>query len=121
MIWKAARFGVSAGLVWGSDFLLFLALYPHIGIAAALFLARVTGGVVGFAAHKWLSFSSKSRPSRAEVLKFSALWVVNYAIALAGIGALVGSVSASPEMAKILLDVVIFASNYFIMSRIFRA
>lgn len=117
---KASRFMISAAVVFGADLLTFAALYQLIGIPAGAFISRAVGGIVGFLLHKRFSFGNDEPIAASEVMKFALLWLVNYVLSVAGISAGVAAFAADPSIAKGVADVIIFAANYFIMSRIFK-
>ena len=116
---RPVRYGISAGLNWLVDFLVFIAIFQVTGIPLGVFVARVTGGVFAFLTHRWFSFDRKGSPTQREIFGFVALWIVNYGIVVGLLVVLPGSDNLWIVAAKFSVELVVFAANYLFLKRLF--
>jgi putative flippase GtrA len=108
------------GLGWLVDLAAFALFAQWLSIPLSQIIARLSGAAVGFAGHKWFSFSngktSSGRTARQSAV-FALVWLFSYLLTTGGILFLVQKLGFEKLTAKILIEILVVPINYVMLSR----
>jgi putative flippase GtrA len=117
------RYLLVGAIAWVFDYLLFVVLFPFIGVIAAQTVARISGAVLTFFGHKLFVHRdrrSEGRVVSSQVLAYFLVWMLSYTLSLAGLVLVIDHWDWHPVIAKLLVEAVILGLNFVLIRRIFR-
>lgn len=102
---------------WLVDVSIYHFTWALIGIAAGQFLARVAGAATAFLLNQQITFRVSKDQSGfgPQAFKYGIVLAINWAVTVGLIYFFSYALSITPLTAKILSDIIIVPSNYFIM------
>jgi putative flippase GtrA len=109
---------VVVGLVaWLVDLVVFYALWPLVGIAAGQLAARIAGAVTAFLLNRSKTFQAGGDAFgiASQATKYVLLLALNWVVTVGLINFSVQAANLNPLTSKILVDMIIVPSNYFVM------
>lgn len=113
------RYLLSSAGTWGVDLLVFLLTYRVMPVPLALLVSRLAATAFGFWAHRLFSFRRSGCPSPREVLGYTALATLNFAIIAAALSVVASADEVFISAIKLSLELALFALNYFVLQRLF--
>ena len=120
----AAAYTVVGGVAFVVDFATFVLAVGPVGTVGAQTLARIVGGLVGFAGHKLVAFGDRRGDAATVAGQFglyAALWVASWALSTGGIVLVVELTNWPPPAAKLAVEPFMVLGNFLVMrSFIFR-
>ena len=104
------------GLCWLADLALFALAVQWLDIVIAQLVARLTGALLGFLLHKFVTFNEPDTRASGAALRYLALWVFSY-VASTSLILLLVHVQLTAVAAKLIAEIVLVPLNFFLMRR----
>ena len=124
-MFQLARYVAVGGVLFGLDLACFLGL-TELGVAtpAAQVVSRALGALVGFFAHKHLTFQGWSRPqaldTRAQLLRYAGITAFNVLLSAGVISACIHLMGGLRVPGKVLGEVLMVLTTWLLSRHVFR-
>ena len=104
------------GVSWLADLAVFAVTVQWLNVVIAQLVARLTGALLGFLLHKYVTFQESDAKTSRAALRYLALWVFGYFASTSLILFLV-HVQLTPLVAKVIVEIVLVPLNFLLMRR----
>jgi putative flippase GtrA len=115
---RPTKYLLVGGAAWVADVAVFALSVNALGVVPAQCSARIVGAVLAFFGHKLFVFGEhdlRRLTLAAQALRYTALWIVSFALSTLALVALIAHAGIPPLPSKVFVEAGIVVLNYLVM------